>query len=223
MRPISPAALVALALSGASAHAQPRPNPAPAPRPAAVTLDALLSRFRAVPGLSARFREEKRIALLAAPLVSEGTIDYAPPGRMVRRTTSPSPSTALIDGARLRFRDASGEQELDLGAMPAVRQFVDSLLAVVAGDRAALERAYVMDLRVPDVARPERWTLTLRPRAPALQRFVREVALAGEGVALATMVIREANGDESATTFSDVNPTRRYAADEVPRVFRTAP
>lgn len=215
---------VALLALGALSHAQPRPSPrAPAANPAPVTLDALLARFRALPGLSARFHEEKRIQLLVAPLVSEGTLDYAPPSRMVRRTTSPAPSTALIDGAQLRFSDGSGQQSLDMNAMPVVRQFVDSLVAVVAGDRAALERAYAMDFRVPDAAQPERWTLTLRPRAPALQRVFREVALRGDGVALSAMTVRETNGDETETTFRDVNPARRYTAEERSRVFRLDP
>jgi outer membrane lipoprotein-sorting protein len=215
-------ALLCLPLLAAPAAAQPRPGP-PAARRAAITLDAVLARFRALTGLSARFREEKRIALLAAPLVSEGTLDYAPPGRMVRRTTSPAPSVALIDGARLRFRDEGGEQTLDMAAMPVVRQFVDSFLAVVAGDRAALERAYAIDFRAPDPAATERWSLTLTPRAPALQRVFREIALEGEGVALRSLTLRETNGDASVTTFSDVNTARVFAPDEAARVFRVAP
>ena len=213
-------ALALLALSPA-ASAQPRaPTP---PRPAALTLDGLLARFRAIPGLSARFREEKRIQLLAAPLVSEGTLDYAAPGQMVRRTTSPAPSVALIEGAQLRFSDGNGQQSLDMNAMPVVRQFVDSFLALVAGDRASLERAYAMEFRAPDPAAPDRWALTLRPRAPALQRVFREVVLRGEGVALAEMVLRETSGDETVTTFRDVNAARRFSPDERARTFRIDP
>lgn len=208
------------------AGAQPRAAPAPRPdagRAAPITLDALLARFRALPGLSARFREEKRIQLLAAPLVSEGTLDYAPPSRMVRRTASPAASTALIDGAQLRFSDGNGQQSLDMNTMPVVRQFVDSFLAVFAGDRAALERAYLMEFRATDAASPERWSLTLRPRAPALQRVFREVALRGDGVALSSMLVRETSGDETETTFREVNHARRYTAEEQSRVFRLDP
>lgn len=214
----------ALVLFGASAHGQPRTPPRPAaPQVAPVTLDALLTRFRALPGLSARFREEKRIQLLVAPLVSEGTLDFAPPSRMVRRTTSPAPSTALIDGAQLRFSDGNGQQALDMNAMPVVRQFVDSFLAVVAGDRGALERTYAMEFRVPDAALPDRWTLTLRPRVPALQRVFREIALRGDGVALSALILRETNGDETETTFREVNAARRYSPEERARVFRIDP
>ncbi|MFO0624614.1 MAG: outer membrane lipoprotein carrier protein LolA [Polyangiales bacterium] len=123
--------VLALLLASAPAVAQPRAAPAsPAP---AITLDEVLRRFRAVPGISARFRESRQLQLLAAPLVSEGTLHYAPPGRLARRTEQPEPAVALLEGNRLRFRDASGEQSLDLDAMPAARQFLESFTALVAG------------------------------------------------------------------------------------------
>ncbi len=221
------AALLALA---ATSHAQPRrprgprrPPPvavAPvAPPPAApLTLDALLRRFAAMPGLSARFREEKRVALLAAPLVSEGTIHYAPPGRLARHTASPSPATVLIEGAQLRFFDGRQTTAIDMNAAPVVRQFVDSFLALVAGDGAALARSYTMELQV-DAARPEAWALTLRPRVAAVQRVFRDIVLRGTGVALESMVMRETSGDETSTTFREVDAGHRYSAEEAARVF----
>lgn len=188
-----------------------------------VTLDALLQRFAALPGLHASFREEKRVALLAAPLVSEGTLDYAPPSRMVRRTTSPAPSTVLIEGASLRFNDGRSTQNVDMNAAPIVRQFVDSFLAIVSGDRAALERSYEPALRVPDASQPDAWELTLRPRVATIQRVFRSIELRGSGVVLASMTLRESSGDETRTTFSSVDTARRYVPSEMARIFRVGP
>src|SRR5689334_3239312 len=59
-----------------------------APKPeAAVAIDAtgLLRAFSGMPGLEARFREEKRIALLARPLTSEGRLFFTHPGLLLRR------------------------------------------------------------------------------------------------------------------------------------------
>jgi Outer membrane lipoprotein carrier protein LolA-like len=223
-------ALVAL---GAVASSQPRrpprtPHPrTPAPASAApvapMTLDALLRGFASVPGLRAHFREEKRVQLLAAPLVSEGTLDYAPPARLVRRTLTPAPATVLIEGARLRFSDGHGEQSIDMNATPVVRQFVDSFLAVVAGDRAALDRSYELDFRVPDAQHPAAWTLTLRPRIATIQRVFRDIELRGAGVTLDAMTLRETSGDETSTRFTEVDVGHRYAPDEAARVFRITP
>ena len=84
-----------------------------------VSLAALLARFRALPGLEARFHEVKKLALLKAPLVSEGTIHYAPPDRLARQTTRPAFSTLIVD----------------------------AFLKVLAGDRGALERIFAIELR----------------------------------------------------------------------------
>lgn len=237
--PASSRSALALSLVALSALASSQPRRPPRTRPtrtpvtapvapaapvaAPVTLDALLRRFAAVPGLHARFREEKRVQLLAAPLVSEGTLDYAPPSRLVRRTATPAPSTVLIEGSHLRFGDGRGEQSIDMNATPVVRQFVDSFLALVAGDRAALERSYEIDFRVPDAQRPEAWTLTLRPRVATIQRVFRDIELRGAGVILDAMTLRETSGDETSTRFTEVDAARRYAPDEAARVFRLSP
>ena len=69
-----------------------------------ITRAELLERFRKVPGLYARFREEKRIALLVDPLVSEGTLHFVPPERLAKHVLQPAKSSVLIDGGVLRFR-----------------------------------------------------------------------------------------------------------------------
>ena len=62
------------------------------PQPQA--LDALLQKFRQMPGLEPRFREAKRIALLAVPLITEGWLYFAPPARLGRHTLAPEKSTS---------------------------------------------------------------------------------------------------------------------------------
>ncbi len=218
----SPASALCVLLLG-SALAQPAPRAPDAGVHAALTLDALLARLAASPGFEARFREEKRIALLAAPLVSEGEIRYAAPARFVRRTTSPAPAVMLLDGRDLRASDGRTTDRMDLDANPVVRQFVDGFMAVVRGDRAALERSYSLSFRPVDPARPEAWELTLVPRSEALRRVIRDLRMRGEGASLASMTVREASGDEGETTFTQVNPSRRYSPAELARYFRLAP
>jgi hypothetical protein len=225
-------ALAAVALS--TGAGQPRPafaagtaasgNGAPADGP--VTIDNLLARFRGIVGLSARFHEEKHIAMLAQPLVSEGTVHYAPPGKLARHTLTPSASSVVLDGTTLRFGDATSERSIDTGTSPVVRAFVDSFLAVLAGDRAALERSFVLDFHTPGAgsqpAGGQRWELGLTPRDASLAHIIREIRFTGDGLVLSQMRIREATGDEGITTFSDVDTAHRYSPAEADRVFRLA-
>ncbi len=202
------ALLIGCALLGASA--------APRAHAQAPSLDQLLGRFRDVPGMECRFREEKRIALLTTPIVSEGTVHYARPGRLARRVRSPSPQVILIEGDSLRMSEGGRIETIDLAAQPVVRSFVDTFAQLFAGDRALLERTY----RVAYA--PERdgtWTLTLTPRVSPLDRFLREIRFTGQGTTLRSMSMIEVSGDVTQTTFSDVDVTRRYTPEESARIF----
>src|SRR5580658_7072923 len=186
-----------------------------------VTLDGLLARFRSISGLYARYREDKRIALLAEPIVSEGTIHYAPPRRMARHTRTPSPAHVVLDGEALRFSDGTTTQQIDIGASPVVRALAESFLDVLAGDRAGLERSFVIEFHAGDAANhASTWKLDLVPRTPELLGVLSEIHFEGQGLVVSQMRIREASGDEGTTTFSDVDVSHRYSPEEAARVFR---
>jgi outer membrane lipoprotein-sorting protein len=186
----------------------------------APTLERLLERFSELPGLEARYREEKRIALLAVPTRSEGRIWFANPGRLLRRQRSPEEATALIADGRLRFSQGDRVEELSIEDNPVLRGFVDSFRAVLAGDREALERYYDAELTPRPDDGAQAWTLTLIPRNEALARFLRRIVMRGEGVTISEMRMVEVNGDETRTEFFDVNTDRRYSPGEARRLFR---
>jgi len=192
-------------------------SPDVAAQPAAhPSVDALLRAFAGMPGLFARFHEEKHVALLSLPLESEGEIYFAPPGRMLRKVTSPTPSWALLEGDQVTLVSPGERRVLDLAQSPVVRGFVGAFRDVLAGDRAALERSYTLDFSKTG----DDFTLTLRPRAAPLTRFLRELSLHGHGLSLTSIRMVETSGDETLTTFSEVDPARHYSADQLSRLFR---
>ena len=225
------AALVALV--GAPASAQ---DPAPVPAPAAESapapvitessatlssaqLDMFLGRFAAMSGLSAKFREEKQMALLAAPLINEGVIYFAPPGRLARHTTSPLASSVIIDGSRLTFGDARGVEAIGFDQNPVLGLFVSSFVKIFAGDRDALAQMYSMELRgSPEGA----WSLKLRPRLSPMDKVIEGIELRGEGLVVATMVVHEIGGDTTTTTFTEVDTGRSFSEAERTKLFRIA-
>ncbi len=182
---------------------------------AAVTIDSLLAHFRAVPGLSAHFREEKKLSLLAVPLFSEGTLHFAPPARLVRHTTAPVASTLLIDRDQLTFGDGQQTQTIPLDGNPVVRLFVDSFLKLLEGDKAALERIFQLQLK----PQGDRWELRLKPRLAPMTQVIDAIVLQGKGVVLSRMTISESTGDETVTTFDQVNAARKYSPAELARLF----
>ena len=194
--------------------------------PKAITLDALFAQFRALRGLEAHFHEEKRLALLTLPLVSEGTLHFVPPARLARHTTSPVASTLLIDGDRLMFGDGQQSETIPLDGNPVVRLFVDSFVKLLVGDRAALERIFILDLR-PRTGGPAAdlrlrtggWELRLKPKVAPMTQVIDGIVMQGDGVVLSKMTISETSGDETVTTFDTVDTARRYSPAELSRVF----
>jgi len=205
------AALAAVVLAGAAPAAEPESKEP-------VSLEALLARFRALPGLEARFHEVKKLVLLKAPLISEGTLHFAPPDRLARQTTWPAASTLIVDAQQVRFGDAEGSQSIPLEGNPVVRLFVDAFLKVLAGDRAALERIFAIQLR----ASAKDWTMTLAPRLAPMTDVIDRIVLEGRGVVVGRLVVCEKGGDETVTTFSAVDVGRRYTAEEKARIFGLA-
>ncbi len=215
------ACLIGAALPG-SAQAQAPVVATPASSPA---LQQLLARFAAMSGLSAKFHEEKRMALLAAPLVNEGVLYFAPRGRLARHITAPAPATVLIDEGSLRYADAGGSESMSLNQNPVLRLFVESFVKIFAGDRAALERMYTLEL----VERPigadavAHWTLNLRPRIAPMTQIIERIEIVGHDVTLETMRVIEVGGDETITTFTEVDTQRRFTPQEQVTLFALPP
>lgn len=209
-------ALVAALVAGAAAV----PTDALRAQDAPVDLPALLARFRTVRGLAARFREEKRIALLEEPLVSEGMLYFAPPARIARVVERPTASSMVLDGDELRMSDARGTQRIDLQRVPIARAFVDAFRAVLAGDGPALDRSFRTRLRRESDGS---WTLGLSPRVRAVAHAIRWIELSGRDVRIAHLRVIEVSGDESRTAFSDVDAARTYGPAEAQRIFGARP
>src|SRR6185312_8153260 len=90
-----------LASAGASAQSAAKPpSPSTAPPPSAAEpvarLSQLMAAFSRMPGLEARFVEEKRIGMLARPLTSSGRLYFARPGLLLRRVEQPQQSEVII-------------------------------------------------------------------------------------------------------------------------------
>ncbi len=179
-------------------------------------LDRLLASFRGMTGLSARFVEEKTIALLAAPIRSEGEVHFAAPGTLMRRVTAPTASAALIERGRLTMLANGRRQEIDLTSNAVVGGFVSSFADVLAGDRVALERTYRVDYS--RLASGD-WKLTLRPRGAPLNQFLSEMEMVGRGRGVSSMRMLEVSGDVTVTTFQDVQLDRRFSDEERRRIF----
>lgn len=196
----------ALLLAAAVAAADPAPDPG---------LADLMRRMASTPGVEARFREVRELALLAAPLESRGWLYFVPPDRLARFTLEPAFSALVAEGDRVRFREGEEEEAIDLSGSPTARVFVDHVVALWSGDLERLEALYTTEFEVDG----PRWELSLAPRRAPLDRFVARIALRGDERGLREIAIDSRDGDRTTTFFEDTRVDRRFDAGELERLF----
>ena len=92
------------------------------------------------------FVEQHFLALLKRPVESDGELIYEAPDRLEKRTLEPRSESLVLDGDVLTVRRGQRRRVVDLKAYPQILPFVESIRATLAGDRAALERVFRVDV-----------------------------------------------------------------------------
>ncbi len=199
------------------------------------TARALLAALASVGGLEARFVEEKKLALLRAPLRSAGVLYFARPGLLARHVVTPEPSWVRIAPGRILIADPAGERRVDLRARPDVRLFVESFTRVLEGDHEGLAEAYSLQFE-PAVAsasgEPQKqargrpapggsraWQLTLTPRARPLSDLVARIEITGRALSVEQLRVVETKGDTTTTRLSCVDAARTFSEAEKASLF----
>jgi len=169
-----------------------------------LTLESLMAALaRNGPG-TVRFTETKTSALLKAPIESSGTLTYAAPAKLEKRTLAPRDERFAVDGDTVVVESAARNAaekrrfELRLGDYPAIRAFVESIRGTLAGDLASLRRHYRVELEGTWAD----WRLHLLPSDPQMAELVLKVVIAGAGSEVRRIEILEAGGDRSVMTIA---------------------
>jgi hypothetical protein len=173
----------------------------------------LVEKFRAIKALTADFHEEKRMAILEAPIARSGTIAYESPGRLAMDVTKPSPSRLLLDRNVLTMIDGPQRHVIDIDKQPAVGLLVRLLLGVLAGDVDGLKRHARVAFHAGPRAKGQRdharaatasWSLDLDPQDPLLAKLIKSMSVAGHEAIIDVLTVVDGNGDRTVTTFTNV-------------------
>jgi hypothetical protein len=144
----------------------------------------------------ASFTEVQTLAMLKEPLTSSGELFYEAPDHLEKRTLKPTPESLVLEHGTLRAQHGHRTRVIEVADYPQVVPFVESIRATLAGDRAALERYFDITFE-GDVGH---WTLRLKPKDPGVAKSVAEITLGGEHALIATVAIRQSDGDHSLLT-----------------------
>jgi outer membrane lipoprotein-sorting protein len=169
-----------------------------------LALPELMRELAQVPAAQARFTEIKHMSVLQNPLTLSGRLAYVRPDRIERHVLAPYEEKTVVSGDRVTIenRSRNTSKTFSLESAPGAYALTESLRATLAGDLAALERHYSVDLK----GNRDDWTLTLTPREAALSSLVQSVLIAGAQARILRFDVREANGDHSAMTIRDDKP-----------------
>jgi outer membrane lipoprotein-sorting protein len=145
----------------------------------------------------ASFVEKKYIATLQQPLESSGELSFTAPDRLEKRITKPKSEAVILQGDKLFVERSNGRKlAMSLSDRPEVAGFVESIRATLIGDRAALEKFYVLSFNGAE----EQWQLSLTPVQPQMLKIISEIRIAGAHATIGTIEFLQADGDRSVMT-----------------------
>lgn len=160
---------------------------------AGLTLDQLMGELAQHPGGQARFVEKRHLALLDKPVLATGEMTYTAPDRLEKRTLTPKTETLLLDKDTLTVERDRRKLSINLSQRPEALAFVESIRGTLAGDRAALERNYRLQLS----GTADTWTLTLVPSDARIAQLLQRVTISGTQRQVRHIEYLQADGDRT--------------------------
>jgi hypothetical protein len=142
------------------------------------------------------FVELRDSPLLKAPLRISGEYRRPDDATLVREVQSPYAETTTIRDGQATIARGTRSRSFSLARVPELAGLQASFGALLAGDRATLERHY----RIDATGTRQHWMLTLVPRDAALAAKVRDIVMHGRGSELRCIETEPARGSEAQRT-----------------------
>lgn len=153
--------------------------------------DWILARLARPAPMRTGFVELRGSALLKEPLRLEGEYRRPDADTLVREVHTPYVETTTIRAGEVTIaRAGRAPRRFSLARSPELTGLQASFGALLAGDRAGIERHY----RLAADGTRRQWRLTLRPKDAALAAKLREVVLYGGGAELRCIETQPAQG-----------------------------
>jgi hypothetical protein len=137
---------------------------------------ALVKRLARPAPAQIAFTEIRFSPLLKQPLVVSGQLRYEGPTSLDRQVEQPYQESTQIRGDSVRVtRQGEAERSFALRRAPELRGLLTGFTALLAGDRAALEREF----EIATAGTEGNWTLTLVPRDARTRKRLQRMQVHG--------------------------------------------
>jgi hypothetical protein len=141
----------------------------------------------------ATFTEQRYVPALDAPVQSSGTLRFVAPDRLEKHTLTPRADSLVLAGEQLTLRQGQRTLSLALTDLPDNGLAIASLRGTMAGDLAALRRAWSITLH----GERRIWTLSLTPLSASIAQYIEVVRIQGRQDQIDRIEIRQADGVRS--------------------------
>ena len=156
-------------------------------------------------GGQALFTEKKYIALLDKPVEASGEMTYVAPDRLEKRTLAPKPELLVLDKDTLSIERGQQKLSINLANQPEALAFVDSIRGTLSGNRAALEKNYLLHL----AGTAEKWELTLLPSDQKIAALVQRITVTGRKNQVVSIEYLQADGDRSVLLITPIGSEKK--------------
>jgi len=144
----------------------------------------------------ANFTEQRYVRGFDGPLSASGTLSFAAPDKLVRRTLSPRPETMAVDGNNLVLSRGGRSRTMTLDSVPELLGLVEAMRATLTGNTPVLDRYFRKTLK----GSTAEWTLDLVPIDERLSAQVTSLRLSGRGGYVLGVEMEFRGGDRSVMT-----------------------
>jgi hypothetical protein len=155
-----------------------------------------------VKSASGQFTERKTMRMLSEPLLASGTLLYLAPDQVQKITVLPQRERVAVRGDTVTIEGGQDERgrTLSLTDYPEIGGIVEGVRATLAGDLPTLRRFYAVQLE----GSAADWRLMLQPTQPKLQKFVKQIRIAGSGNKVHTVETEDSDGDLTQMSIVEV-------------------
>ena len=147
--------------------------------------------------LQAEFRQEKLLALLAAPEISTGTFVFSKPNNVRWSYTSPKRVEMVIAAGTLTtwYPDLKKAERLD------VKRFEDSIFKYMGATGAIDELSKYFNFTFTDSPSSPQYALDLKPKTRSIEKRVKRIRLWIDKQSFMTSKIEYVEGDGDVTRY----------------------
>lgn len=122
------------------------------------------------------FTEVRLSSLLRQPVIVSGTLSYEGPTTLDRHVTQPYREDTEIRGESVRVRrEGEAERSFALKRAPELQSLLTGFTSLLAGDYAAVERAF----EIAAAGNHNAWQISLTPRDARMARRVKQIRIEG--------------------------------------------